>query len=423
MTKRISERQLEQLIESIVDKMQKANELFLTNIGEKIKKIKNLKPSDAHKLIQILKYGGNYEEIIRKISEVSNISINKLDKIFKDYSKKDMQFSEDFYKYRNIPFPEYEMNSALKTQTEALRNIAKQEMFDFTRNNVLGYTITDNKGNEIFKGLREVYNDLLDQAFISVGQGKDTFDSSMRKILKDIGASGLKTINYQSGRAVRLDSVIRMHLHSRLNELHNENQILFGKEFDSDGIEISVHENPAPDHEDVQGRQFSNEEYNKLQSGTDAIDYKGRIYNLGHDAKNGYRPIGELNRYHTIFSIILGISEPEYTDKQLNKIKEDNNNGFEFEGKHYTNYEGTQLQRRIETEIRKQKDIQILARASNNDSLIADSQEKISILTNKYNELSNVSGLPTKKKKLSVSGYRKLNRVSNTTSKPSVDLK
>ena len=42
--------------------------------------------------------------------------------------------------------------------------------------------------------------------------------------MKQIGESGLKTIDYASGRKVRLDSVVNMHLQSRLRELHNENQ-------------------------------------------------------------------------------------------------------------------------------------------------------------------------------------------------------
>ena len=122
---------------------------------------------------------------------------------------------------------------------------------------------------------------------------------------------------------------------------------MFGKEYGADGIEISVHSNPAPDHEDIQGRQFSIEEYDKLQAGEIAKDVKGIMYD-GSDK----RQIGQYNCYHDIFNIILGVSKPIYTDKQLKEIVQNNQEGFEYEGKHYTNYEGTQLQRRLETEKR-----------------------------------------------------------------------
>jgi hypothetical protein len=151
------------------------------------------------------------------------------------------------------------------------------------------------------------------------------------------------------------------------------------------------------------GRQFSIEEYDKLENGEIATDYQGNKYD-GADKRH----IGEYNCYHKIFSIVLGVSKPEYTDEQLKKIQEDNQNGFEFEGKHYSLYDGTQLQRRIELAIRKQKDTQILARASGDTELVEQSQNKIRLLTSKYNDLCNASGLLPKKVRMQVAGYRRI---------------
>lgn len=387
------------LVERLVNRIEEANTYFLMKMGSSIKKIRNLTPSQAQQLVQILKYGESYDEIIAEISKYTGMNIKELDEIFSLYAQKDRQFYEKFYKYRNIPFEE---SLALKTQRKALTRLAVNEMYDFTRSNVLGYTIDGR-----FLSLRGTYNKLLDTALLNVGQGKETFDSAMTRILKDIGGSGLRTINYASGRSMRLDSAVRMNLKSRLRELHNENQRIIGEEIGADGVEISVHSNPAPDHEEAQGRQFSNEEYAKLNSGLEATDYKGKKITLDHDDKNGYRPISELNCYHYIFSIILGVSEPEYTNKQLQQIINENNKGFELDGQHYTNYEGTQMQRQLERKIREQKDIQILAKSSDNMELVGESQQKITQLTNKYKELSGVSGLPTKMERMRVSGYRR----------------
>ena len=408
----INERQAELLAKRLIRRTEQANIYFLEKIGNSVKQIRELTPSQAQQLVQMLKYGEDYNKIVEELSRYTNLNVQEIDEIFKEYAKKDQLFYKKFYRYRNIPFVPFDENPILKTQTQALANIAKTELFNFTRNNVIGYTIYDvlpngKRGKARFYGLRETYNRVLDEALLNVGQGKETFNSAMKRILEDIGGSGLKTLNYQSGRAVRLDSAISMHLNSRLRELHNENQKIFGEEFDSDGIEISVHLNPAPDHEDVQGKQFSNEEFDKLQNGDYAKDIKGNEYTLDHDSKNGYRPISEMNCYHTIFSIVLGVSEPEYSEKQLKQIIEDNNKGFELDGKHYSNYAGTQLQRNLERRIREQKDIQILGKSSGNTEMITDSQSKITTLTQKYKELSSKSGLPTEMDRLRVSGYRR----------------
>lgn len=420
MAKQISEQQIDLIVERLIDRVEKANTSFLMGIGKSIKQIRDLTPLQAHQLIQVLKYGGNYDEITKQIAKYTDLNIKDVDAIFEEYAKKDQQFYKQFYEYRNKPFVPFEENLIVKKQTQSLANVVKSTMYDFTRENVLGYTIKDLDGNVQFLGLKETYNRVLDEALLNVSQGKETFNSSMSHIMKEIGGSGLKTIEYASGKSMRLDSAVRMQLKDGLRNLHNENQQIYGKEFDSDGVEISVHLNPAPDHSLVQGRQFSTNKYDesgklikkgefeKFQNDEDAKSYDGIEFpavseETGHDR----RSISQYNCYHTIFPIILGVSKPEYSNEQLQEIIDENEKGFELDGKHFTNYEGTQLQRQLERKIREQKDTQILAKASGNDELVGEAQRNITVLTHKYHELSKVSGLPTKAERLRVSGYRR----------------
>ena len=150
----------------------------------------------------------------------------------------------------------------------------------------------------------------------------------------------------------------------------------------------------------------SNQEFYKFQNDIDAVDYQGKEFPAeyeGHDR----RSISQYNCYHYTFSIVLGVNKPQYDNEELQKIIDRNNKGFDYEGKHYTMYEGQQLQRKIELEIRKQKDLQIAGRSAGNESLILQSQQKITQLSTKYKDLSKVSGLPTKPERLRVSGYRR----------------
>ena len=398
----INESQIEFLTERLVERINKANIFFYKKIGSALRQIKELTPSQAHQLIEILKYGSNYDEIVRQIAKYTDLNIQDIDNIFNSYAKRDQLFYEKFYKYRNIPFVPFAENTALIMQTRALANIVKNEMYNYTRANLLGFTI-----NGEFMNLKDTYNYVLDEALLNVSQGKETFDSSMRRILKDIGGSGLKTVDYKSGRKVRLDSTVRMHLKSELRELHNELQKIYGEEFGADGVEISTHSHPAPDHL-VQGHQFSNEEFTKLQNGNVARDYKGRMFTLDHDSNGSYRPISEMSCYHYIFSIVLGVSKPTYSDEELKKIIDENNDGFNFEGKHYTLYDGEQLLRNIELNLRKNKDIQILGRASDNAELVGEAQTKITQLTTKYHEILKASGLRSKLDRARVAGYHRV---------------
>lgn len=410
----ISERQLEQLTEILVKNIQEANTIFLENIGSIIKQLSGLRPTEAHQLIQILKYGGNFDDIEFEIARLLNANIDTIDKIFSEYAKKDQQFYEQFYKYRDIPFVPYEKNVTLRRQVQALANITKGEMMKYSRTKAIGCTVKGLDGKVKFLSLRETYDRVLDEAFLNVGQGKETFDSAMRSIMKQLGGSGLKTVDYASGRSVRLDSTVRMHLMNNLTELHNENQRLFGEEFDADGVEISVHELPAPDHAEAQGRQFSFEEYEKLQTNGVAKDFKGKIINLHRELKStlasslDFRPIGWYNCKHWEFEIILGVSKPNYTEKKLQDKIDKAEEIIDIDGKSYTRYECTQLQRQYERKIREQKDVQILARTSDDEQLIFESQSKITELIRKYREISEKADLPTKDKRLQVAGYRRV---------------
>lgn len=399
----IDERLIDLLVERLVDRIEEGNSYTLRKIGESIKEIGALSPSKAQQLSQILKYGGNYDKIVEKLAQITELNVKDIYEIFEEVAKSDYAFAKQFYDYRGVKYIPYEENIVLQQQVKALAKITAGEYANFS--NTLAFTKRVN-GRVVYADLARTYQDTIDKAVLSVAQGKSTFQEQMYSTIKELGSSGIKRVDYASGRSVRLDSSVRQHLKGALRSLHNETQAVFGEEFGSDGVEISVHMNPAPDHAEVQGRQFSKEEFDKFQSDQDAVDYTGKLFTKEHDGHDR-RSISEYNCYHYTFDIVLGVSKPEYSEEKLQEIIDNNNKGFELDGKHYTNYEGTQMQRKLETEIRKQKDIQIIAKASGNKELVQESQSKITQLTRKYKQLSDISGLPTKMERMRVSGYKR----------------
>ena len=390
------------LIERLVQRVESGNTFILKKMGEVVKEIKSLTPTQAYQLEQMIKYGARYDEILKKLSQITDINVDELDKIFEYYAKKDYQFAEKFYRYRNINYVPFNEFTELKTQSMAIANITKGMYMNLSNTTAIGFTIKDAFGKTKFYNLSQAYQYLIDQSLLAITQGRDTFDNQMYGILKQFG-EGIKVVEYESGRTRRLDSAMRMNLRGGIRELHNETQKILGDDFGADGVEISVHENPAPDHADLQGRQFSYEEFEKLQENLPAKDYKGLTYTHEH------RPISKFNCYHSTWAIVLGVSEPIYSNEELEEIKKRNNDGFYFGDKHYTLYDGTQLQRQIETAIRREKDKQILGVASDNKELVGDAQRKITILTHKYNELCKISGLEPFKERMRVPNYRRKN--------------
>lgn len=391
----ISEEIQEKMVEQLIDRIEDLNRDILTEIGKQIKYIGTLTPSQAHKLTQMLMYGENMQKIARKLAQITNLSVNDINKILKQTAIENQEFAKQFYKAKGVKFIPYSENKALQEQIKAISKITANRFKNII--NSTGYVL-----NNRFIPIQKIYTEVLDNAILNIMQGKTSYQEEMRQAMKQLAEKGVrvrldkagnptgtKVVDFKSGYTRRVDSQIRMNILDGIKQMSNELQHQFGEEFGADGVEISVHDHPAPDHASIQGHQYSKEEFEKLNNELE-------------------RPISTYNCYHYVFDIVLGVSEPEYTQEQLDKINADNEKGFMWNGKHYTLYEGAQLQRRIETNVRQLKDRQIVAKAMGDTEIANLCQRKITMLNFKYKQISNISGLKADKKRLTVSGYRRV---------------
>lgn len=406
---------IDRLSDRLVKRMEEGNEYVLQEIGKKIKQIKSLSSTDAQKIANILKYGGDYEKIANKLSKITKLNKKDIYKIFEEVAKKDYRFAKQFYDYRDIKYIPYDNNTELKRLVRSIADRTAMEYVSLASSKNLGIGYVNKNNKVVIKHLKEAYYDIIDEAILNVSTGKETFDTMIRKSLKQIDR-GLKVI-YDStyiGKDGKehhytrnVYSAIRQNMTDGISALQQEMQKQVGEQFKSDGVEITVVYNPAPDHALVQGKQFSNEQFSNFQNDKRATSYDGVTFEpefKGHDR----RSIGQYNCRHVPYSIILGVNIPQYTNKQLKEINDRNEKGFTYEGKHYTNYEGSQLQRRLENEIRKSKVEQISARARDDEDSINEYQHKVDILTSKYKKLCSASDLTPRNELLSVSGYHKV---------------
>lgn len=382
----LSEEALERLSERLVNRIEELNYFMIKKLGEQIVDIGQLTPSQLQQVLQSVKYGNNINEIINKIAEITDKNVKDIYEIFEEVAKKSQNFAKQFYEYKEIEFIPYDKNKELQKQVQAIAKITADEYINISKTSA--YALLNQMGEIEFTPLSKIYQEITDRAILNISQGRESYNQAMHQTIRELTKKGLRTVDYASGYSRRLDSAVRMNVMQGVRQLNMELQMQFGEEFGYDGIEVSHHKNPAPDHEDtVDGKQFSKEEYEKVNNSLE-------------------RHIGELNCYHFIYPIILGVSKPSYSKKELEEDKKNNKKGFEFEDEHYTNYEGTQLQRKIETKIRQYKDRQIGAKAINDKNEVYHCQEKIEQLTQKYYDLSKASGLPTKIDRLRVDGYR-----------------
>lgn len=386
------EQKLDKTLERFYNRYNKYNTKVLQRLGDVVKQFDGISPTQAHTLAQKLKLGFDVDELLLELSKISGKSVQDVEILFDNVAKENVEFAEIYYKAKNKEFVNYEDNRQLQNLVESIKKQTNGLFVNLSNSKNIGFTLKDTQGNITYKPLSRVYNDLIDEAVFNIETGATDYQSAMRSTIRQLADSGVKIheekITYKSGYNKRIDSSVRQDILTGIRQINIGIQEQIGKELDTNGVEISAHSPCAEDHLPIQGKQFSKKEFNKINGSLK-------------------RPIGEYNCRHFIFSVILGVNQPSYTKKQLDQMKKESTRKIEYQGKTYTKYEATQVQRKLETAIRQQKDRQIIARASNDKEEIGLAQKKISQLTNEYNKFSNAAGLDTYKNRLTVSGYRR----------------
>jgi hypothetical protein len=170
---------------------------------------------------------------------------------------------------------------------------------------------------------------------------------------------------------------------------------MIGQELGCDGIEIDYHSNPRPSHEIMQGKQYSIVGKKTING----VTYED-AYEQGVDGSGGL--LNDYGCLHYKTPIILGISEPRYSEKELARLKEQDKKTYDIDGKQVTGYEATQMQRRLETAVRNEKSIKNMAQAEGDKKLVSDCNAKIKAYQGKYNEISEITGIQGDKKRMSI---------------------
>jgi hypothetical protein len=170
---------------------------------------------------------------------------------------------------------------------------------------------------------------------------------------------------------------------------------MIGQELGCDGIEIDYHSNPRPSHEIMQGKQYSIVGKKTING----VTYED-AYEQGVDGSGGL--LNDYGCLHYKTPIILGVSEPRYSEKELARLKEQDKKTYEIDGKQVTGYEAQQMMRRLESAIRNEKSIKNMAQAGDSKKLVKDCNAKIKAYQAKYEEITNITGFAKETKRMSV---------------------
>ena len=369
-------------VDFLMKRFDEVNRFYIAKVAEQIKRIGELNPASIHRISIMTEMGANIAEITQRLRTAANLGIKDMMRIYQ--------------KALNDTYTDQRFRTALKHTSLTPADKARLTQYAQAVSVQTAKQLT-NLSNTT--AVSQTYKDAVDKAILAVSSGMGDYHSATRQVIRSLGYNGMQVV-YQSGYHRRLDTAVRQNVIDGANQIAQNCSVMMGDALGFDAFEISAHARSAPDHEPVQGRVFLKAEFENMQNCLPFRDIDGNTYQAFK------RPIGEWNCMHIAMSFSTRHSVRRYTNEQLARWQMDNQQGCEINGKHYTTYKAVQLMRKIETEIRREKDAAVAAQKAGDSDLRKQCQVRINALAKKYNDTAAAAGITPRRDRTRVEGFR-----------------
>ena len=363
--------QSEQLLDPIVD-------FLIEDIAKRISEAGQLTSTAAYEVWRAQNLGISQKKLKKELQKRLNISLSEVEKLLTQAAETGYNF--DISRLPTTHAVPFATNDALQQILAATVKQARDDLTNMTQ--TMGFVGTDGNVHE----LTQAYQQVCDFAFQKVSTGAQDYQSAIRDATRGLAEKGIRTIDYDSGVHTSLEAAVRRNIMGGLGIMQNQISQQNHDDLGCDGWEISAHHGSAPDHEPYQGKQYPDAEYQRLNNSL-------------------VRPIGELNCGHAASPIILGVNSPQYTPEELEAMRQENEDGVTFDGKHYTLYEATQRQRKFERSIRDRKRRILVDETVGDKDKLQQDQIRQQVLKQEYARFSKGVGLPMQHSRMEKAGF------------------
>lgn len=379
---------LDALPEDLAELFRSLELVLLDEICSRLKAEDELNEVTVQDIKALRAHGIDLKEIKKAIQKAAGISEQKLNKLLDDVVERNQQYYTNVIDLAHITQPETLVSIE---DTWAIYQQTKRELRNITQS--MGFLV--DAGRTMLPPAK-AYQWALDNAAMQVQSGAINYNQAIKTAVKELADSGLKVVDYESRHRDHVDVAVRRAVMTGVSQICAKYTEQSSEYLDTPYFEVSAHvgarDKPGPSpwssHKDWQGRVYS------VRVG----DIYPSIYDVcGLGAVDG---LEGANCRHRRFPWVEGVSERTYTNEQLEHIDDDH--GCTFDGKDYTAYEATQMQRRIERTVRKLKREKSAYKAAG----LKEAERAVNIrlrrLDAKYRAFSKAAGLPEQLERMKV---------------------
>jgi hypothetical protein len=372
--------QLQNLPQELTDLYDQLSEFILRDIARRIAKGAQITDTAEYQLYRARSLGLSTDEIAAKIAEINGSSAAEINRLIREAAAQSDEFDRKMLGADKGAAVPLEDNQQLQKLISA--QIAETAGKCENLTNTMGFADHDFLGRVYYLSMTDMYRREMDSAHMKVATGATDYMTAIRQACNKLAASGVRTIDYESGRSDRIEVAARRAILTSVAHVTHRISEQNGEELGADGWEMSAHSGSRPSHAVYQGRQYTQEQYERI-----------------------IKPlISEPNCRHDVFPIILGVSEPTYTEEELQNIDQP---PFTYEGRTYTAYEASQQMRKMERAMRKQKDRCIVADAAGDEEAFATASIRLNRQKYIYEDFCKAADSYTEYERTYVTGFNR----------------
>ena len=370
--------QLQNLPQELTDLYDQLSEFILRDIARRIAKGAQITDTAEYQLYRARSLGLSTDEIAAKIAEINGSSAAEINRLIREAAAQSDEFDRKMLGVDKGAAVPLEENAQLQKLISA--QIAETAGKCENLTNTMGFADHDFLGRVYYLSMTDMYRREMDSAHMKVVTGATDYMTAIRQDCNKLAASGVRTIDYESRRSDRIEVAARRAILTSVAHVTHRISEQNGEELGADGWEMSAHSGSRPSHAVYQGRQYTQKQYERI-----------------------IKPlISEPNCRHDVFPIILGVSEPVYTEEELQNIDQP---PFTYEGRTYTAYEASQQMRKMERAMRKQKDRCIVADAAGDEESFTTASIKLRRQKDIYEDFCKAADSFTQYERTYVAGY------------------
>lgn len=324
------------LASKIASRYQDLEERIMQDIVRRIVKAGEITSTADWQINRLRILGYSSEDIEKEIKKALNASYPEMFELYDKVINWEYVRNKEIYEQINAKYIPFEENGQLKQITESIIDQSFGDLENVT--NSLGFYLDYGNGQKVLTPLSQVYTKYLDAACYDIVTGAFDYNSVLRRVVTQLTNSGLRQIDYSSGRANRVDVAARRAVMTAVSQITGKISEYNAQKLGTEYFEVEWHAGARPTHAVWQGRVWSKEQ----------------LYSVcGLGTVTGL--LG-ANCYHTYYPFFPGISQRNWSDDWLDAKNLEEAEPKMFMGKEYTLYEAKQRQRQMETAMRAQRE-------------------------------------------------------------------